>query len=58
LLRKAALIASERGETSSPLRLLDEDVGNAVKELVYFGGAITQKLLGYKTTATGSRSSG
>lgn len=48
LLRKTALLAAERGETSTPLSIRDEDVANAVKELVYFGGEITQKLLGYK----------
>ncbi len=48
LLRKAALMAAERGETSVPLPVTDDDIAEALKELVYFGGAVTQKLLGYK----------
>jgi cell division protease FtsH len=49
LLRKAALTAAERGETSRPLRLRDEDIQDAVRDLVQFGGELTQKLLGYRT---------
>jgi hypothetical protein len=49
LLRKSALMAAERGETSRPLRLTDEDVKRAVRELVTFGGELTRKLLGYGT---------
>ena len=49
MLRKAALLAAERGEDSQPLRLTDLDVQNAVRELVVFGGELTQKLLGYRT---------
>ena len=49
LLRKAALMAAERGESASPLRIQDSDIAEAVKELVYFGGELTQKLLGYKS---------
>jgi hypothetical protein len=53
LLRKATLLAAERGETSAPLRLNDVDVQNAVRELVHFGGELTQKLLGYRTHRIG-----
>jgi ATP-dependent 26S proteasome regulatory subunit len=49
LLRKAALMAAERGETAAPLPLRDEDVERALGELIYFGGELTQKLLGYRT---------
>lgn len=55
LLRKAALMAAERGEASEPLRVTDEDVGRAVKELVLFGGELTQKLLGFRPSAIGYR---
>ena len=49
LFRKAALMAAERGETSDPLKLTDADFAAAVRELVEFGGALTQQLLGYRT---------
>jgi hypothetical protein len=49
LLRKAALMATERGETSRPMQLRDQDFHDAIRELVYFGGELTQKLLGYRT---------
>ncbi|MCI0458018.1 MAG: AAA family ATPase [Gemmataceae bacterium] len=48
LLRKAALLAAERGESSRPLKLADGDVQDAIRELIYFGGELTQKLLGYR----------
>lgn len=48
VLRKALLMAAERGEASSPVRLQDVDVQNAMRELVVFGGELTQKLLGYR----------
>jgi hypothetical protein len=49
LLRKAALTAAERNEVSRPMRLRDGDVQDAVRDLVQFGGELTQKLLGYRT---------
>lgn len=49
LLRKAALAAAERGEASRPLRLVESDVQEAIRDLVQFGGDLTQKLLGYRT---------
>jgi ATP-dependent 26S proteasome regulatory subunit len=49
LLRKAALSAAERGEASRPLSLRDSDVQEAIRDLVQFGGELTQKLLGYRT---------
>jgi ATP-dependent 26S proteasome regulatory subunit len=49
MLRKAALMAAERGETAVPLHLQDSDLERALSELVYFGGELTQKLLGYRT---------
>jgi hypothetical protein len=49
LFRKAALMAAERGEASDPLKLTDADFAAAVRELVEFGGALTQQLLGYRT---------
>ncbi len=48
LLRKSALMAAERGEQSSPLKITDADVEAALDELVCFGGELTQKLLGFK----------
>ena len=48
LLRKSALMAAERGETSDPLVLKDADVEQAMDELICFGGELTQKLLGFK----------
>jgi hypothetical protein len=53
LLRKAALMASERGEVVQPLRLRDGDIHEAIQELVYFGGELTQRLLGYRTGRLG-----
>jgi hypothetical protein len=53
LLRKATLMAAERGEVSTPLRLADDDIHNALRELVFFGGELTQKLLGYRTGKMG-----
>ena len=55
LLRKAALMAAERGETSSPLKLTTADFAAAVRELVEFGGALTQQLLGYRTDPDAAR---
>jgi AAA+ superfamily predicted ATPase len=49
LFRKAALLAAERGEHADPLRLTTADFELAVRELVEFGGALTQHLLGYRT---------
>jgi SpoVK/Ycf46/Vps4 family AAA+-type ATPase len=48
LLRKSALLAAERGEDAEPLPLRDDDVHQAMEELVCFGGELTQKLLGYR----------
>lgn len=48
LLRKAALLAAERGETADPLPITDDDLAQAMNELVCFGGELTQKLLGFK----------
>jgi ATP-dependent 26S proteasome regulatory subunit len=53
LLRKSTLLASERGESASPLRLTDVDIQNAIRELIYFGGELTQKLLGYRSSRIG-----
>ncbi len=47
LLRKAALFAAERGE-AIPMKVRNTDIEQAVKELVLFGGDLTQKLLGYR----------
>jgi hypothetical protein len=53
LLRKATLLAAERGESGPTIRLIDADIQNAIRELVYFGGELTQKLLGYRTSRIG-----
>jgi AAA+ superfamily predicted ATPase len=47
LLRKAALFAAERGE-EIPMKIRNADIDQAIKELVLFGGDLTQKLLGYR----------
>jgi hypothetical protein len=47
LVRKAVLMAAERGEQSDPLRLTNDDFNRAVRELIEFGGELTQKLLGF-----------
>jgi SpoVK/Ycf46/Vps4 family AAA+-type ATPase len=49
LFRKAALMAAERGEHSEPLKLTNADFDDAVRELIEFGGALTQHLLGYRS---------
>jgi hypothetical protein len=56
LLRKAALMAAERGETIEPLPLTDDDVAGALDELICFGGELTQKLLGYRSFGFYNRS--
>jgi ATP-dependent 26S proteasome regulatory subunit len=53
LLRKATLLAAERGEVATPLALTDTDLHDALRELIYFGGELTQKLLGYRPTRIG-----
>jgi cell division protease FtsH len=53
LLRKSALMAAERGENSQPLPIQDQDIERAFKELVFFGGKITQELLGYRSQRIG-----
>ena len=42
-------MAAERGERSDPLKLTTADFAAAVRELVEFGGVLTQQLLGYRT---------
>jgi hypothetical protein len=49
LLRRATLVAVERGEAAQPMRLQNKDVDQALKELVHFGGDLTKRLLGFKT---------
>jgi ATP-dependent 26S proteasome regulatory subunit len=49
LFRKAALMAAERGEQSGPLKLTTADFTAAIRELIEFGGALTQQLLGYRS---------
>jgi ATP-dependent 26S proteasome regulatory subunit len=53
MLRKATLLAAERGESSRPMRLTDDDVENAIRELIFFGGELTRKLLGYRSGRVG-----
>jgi ATP-dependent 26S proteasome regulatory subunit len=55
LLRKTALLAAERGEESEPMRLTDDDVHQAMEELICFGGELTQKLLGYRPFGFGRK---
>jgi ATP-dependent 26S proteasome regulatory subunit len=50
LLRKAVLFASERDADSTTLvRLTDDDLEKAMRELILFGGKLTQKLLGFSS---------
>jgi ATP-dependent 26S proteasome regulatory subunit len=58
MFRKAALMAAERGETSDPMRLTSRDFDEAIRELVEFGGAITQHLLGYRNEPDGATRGG
>lgn len=48
LFRKAALLAAERGETSDPLHLCNDDFHKAIREIVEFGGMLTRNLLGFQ----------
>jgi SpoVK/Ycf46/Vps4 family AAA+-type ATPase len=57
LLRKATLMAAERGESTTPMRLTDADIQEAIRELIYFGGELTEKLLGYCSGRLGFQSS-
>jgi hypothetical protein len=51
-------MAAERGETTAPIRLRDEDVDGAVRELIQFGGELTQKILGYRPARIGYQPAG
>ena len=55
LFRKAALMAAERGEKSDPMKLTNADFDDAIRELVEFGGSITQHLLGYRNDPDSAR---
>jgi hypothetical protein len=55
LFRKAALMAAERGEKADPLKLTDADFHAAIRELVEFGGVLTQQLLGYRSDPDSGR---
>lgn len=55
LFRKAALMAAERGEKSEPLKLTNADFNAAIRELIEFGGSLTQQLLGYRTDPDSGR---
>jgi hypothetical protein len=57
LLRKAVLMATERGEKHDPMRLRDNDIEEAMRELIYFGGELTQRLLGYRPSRIGYHTS-
>lgn len=56
LLRRSALLAAERGAEGPAMRLTDEDIQNAIRELIHFGGELTQKLLGYRSGRIGYQS--
>ena len=43
------------GEEAEPMRLTDDDVHQAMEELVCFGGELTQKLLGYRPFGFGRK---
>jgi hypothetical protein len=57
LLRKAVLMAAERGEASQPVRLREADLQEATRELIHFGGELTQRLLGYRPSRIGYQAS-
>ena len=46
-----ALLAAERGETEVPLRVTEDDLDGAFRELVLFGGKVTQTILGFRPGA-------
>jgi SpoVK/Ycf46/Vps4 family AAA+-type ATPase len=48
LVGRAVVMAAERGEEVGPVRLVIEDFDRAIRELLEFGGALTQQLLGYR----------
>lgn len=52
LVRKAVMIALERGEKSSPLRIGDDDFREAMNEIVLFGGELTRRILGFMPSPT------
>ena len=52
LLRKAALLVAER-DGQSVLKLGDDDLRAALRELVLFGGELTQRLLGFRPLRIG-----
>lgn len=47
LLRKATVFAAERGE-AIPLKIRSADLDSAIRELVFFGGELTRRLLGFR----------
>jgi hypothetical protein len=52
LFRKAALLAAERGESSDPLRVSNDDFHKALREIIEFGGSLTRNLLGFQPERT------
>ncbi|MCI0705820.1 MAG: ATP-binding protein, partial [Planctomycetia bacterium] len=56
LLRRSALLAAERGADGPALKITDDDIHSAIRELIHFGGELTQKLLGYRTGRIGYQS--
>jgi hypothetical protein len=51
-LRKAVVMALERGEEGQPLRLRPQDLERALRELLAFGGELTRNLLGFRRDST------
>ena len=46
LMRKSALFAAIRDDSTAPLEIVDDDVGRALDELLLEGSALTRSLLG------------
>ena len=45
-MRKSALFAAIRDDSTAPLEIVDDDVGRALDELLLEGSALTRSLLG------------
>lgn len=53
MLRKAALLAAEEGSSGETIRVAEEHCHAAIRELLFSGGELTQRLLGFVGEAKG-----
>ncbi|HVL38624.1 MAG TPA: AAA family ATPase, partial [Fimbriimonadaceae bacterium] len=49
MLRKAALLSAEKSSDERPLRVTDEHCHEAIRELLFSGGELTRRLLGFES---------